>query len=70
MLRRRKGHALGGKPKRFTVCLNTGKLEVTRTFSWENFVNHLFVRGTTSFYNQKLQLLPTGESEIWNVSMD
>ena len=35
----------------------------------EKLVNHLLVRGTISFYNQKLQLFPVGESEMWNVSM-
>ena len=29
----------------------------------------LFVRGTTSFYNKKLQILPVGEGAMWNVSM-
>ena len=29
----------------------------------------LFVRGTISFYNQKLQLLPVGERAMWNISM-
>ena len=50
-------------------CLNFWKLEVTRTFSLEKLVHHLLVRGTISFYNQKRQLFPAGESEMWNVSM-
>ena len=29
----------------------------------------LFVRGTTSFYNKKLQILPIGEGAVWNVQM-
>ena len=29
----------------------------------------LFVRGTISFYNQKLQIFPVGEGAMWNVSM-
>ena len=69
MLERPKGHALGGNPNDLLFCLNTEKLEVTRTFSLEKIVNHLLVRGTISFYNQKLQLLPVGESDMWNVSM-
>ena len=68
-LGRPKGHALGGNPNDLLFCLNTGKLEVTRNFSLEKLVTHFIVRGTTSFYNQKLQLFPAGESERWNVSM-
>ena len=37
-LGRPKGHAWG-KPKRFTVCLNTGKGEVTKGFFPKKFVN-------------------------------
>ena len=69
MLERPKGHALGGNPNDLLFCLNTGKLEVTSNFSLEQFVNHLLVRGPILFYNQKLQLFPAGESEMWNVSM-
>ena len=29
----------------------------------------LFVRGTTSFYNKKLQIFPVGEGAVWNVQM-
>ena len=29
----------------------------------------LFVRGTTSFYNKKFQILPTREGVVWNVRM-
>ena len=28
-----------------------------------------FVRGTTSFYNKKLQIFPVGEGAVWNVQM-
>ena len=35
--------------------LNAGKLEFKRTFSLEELVNDLLVRGTISFYNQRLQ---------------
>ena len=27
------------------------------------------VRGTTSFYNNKLQILTVGEGAVWNVQM-
>ena len=49
---------VGGNPSDLLFCLNTGKLEATGTFSLEVFVNHLLVRGTISFYNKKLQVLP------------
>ena len=29
----------------------------------------LFVRGTTSFYNKKLKIVPIGEGAVWNVKM-
>ena len=29
----------------------------------------LFVRGTTSFYNKKLQIFPFEEGAVWNVQM-
>ena len=48
-LERPKGHALGGNPNDLLFCLNTGKLEVTGTFSLEKLVTHLLVRGTISF---------------------
>ena len=68
MLEEPKSHTFGGNPSGLRICLNIWKLEVIGTFSLEKLVNHLLVRGTISFYNQKLQLLPAGESEMWNVS--
>ena len=38
-------------------------------FPLEKICKPFVCRGTTSFYNQKLQLLPVGESKMWNVSM-
>ena len=29
----------------------------------------LFIRGTTSFYNKKLQIFPVGEGVVWNSQM-
>ena len=29
----------------------------------------LVVRGTTSFYNHKLQIFPVGKGAMWNVRM-
>ena len=39
-------------------------------FSLEKLVNHFVVRGTTSFYNNKLQILLIGEGVVWNVDCD
>ena len=36
--------------------LNIGKIEFTGAFSLEKTCELLFVRGTTSFYNKKLQI--------------
>ena len=58
---------LGGAQTIYCLSLNTGKLEFTETFSLEKLVNHLLVRGTILFYNQKLQLMPVGKSVMWNV---
>ena len=49
--------------------LNIGKLELTGAFSGGQTCELLFVRGTISFYNEKLQILPVGEGVMWNVSM-
>ena len=65
----RKVTCLGGAQTIYYLSLNTGKLEFTGTFSLKKLVNHLLVRGTISFYNQKLQILPVGGSAMWNVSM-
>ena len=49
--------------------LNIGKLELTGAFSHGQTCELLFVRGTISFYNEKLQIWPVGEGVMWNVSM-
>ena len=48
--------------------MERGKLQ-RGFFPEKNCKTLLLVRGTTSFYSQKVQLLPDGESEMWNVSM-
>ena len=59
-----------GQPKGFCCFgLNIGKLEVTRAFSPGETCELFVVRGTTSFYNNKLQILPVGEGAVWNVRM-
>ena len=65
-----KGQTFRGKLKWSTVVVKYLKVRLRKgTFSLEKLVNHLLVRGTISFYNQRLQLLPAGESEMWNLSM-
>ena len=49
--------------------LNIGNLVFTGAFSLEKTCELLFVRGTSLFYNKKLQILPVGEGAMWNVSM-
>ena len=47
--------------------LNIGKLELTGAFSCGQTCELLFVRGTISFYNEKLQIVPVGEGVMWKV---
>ena len=49
-------------------CIKRGKLENVGFFPGKT-CEPLFVRGTTSFYNKKLQILPVGEGAMWNVRM-
>ena len=64
-----KGHAVGAAQRVVWFGLNIGKLEFTRAFFPGKTCELLFVRGTTSFYNKKLQILPIGEGAVWNVQM-
>ena len=64
------GRSRAGKPKGFGVfCIKIGNLEGIRGFFPEKTCELLFVRGTTSFYNKKLQILPVGEGAVWNIQM-
>ena len=58
-----------GKPKGFVVLYKERKVRGDRGFFLEKTCDLLFVRGTTSFYNKKLQILPVGEGAMWNVQM-
>ena len=59
-----------GKPKGFVVfCINIGRLEGIWGFFPGKTCELLFVRGTISFYNKKLQIFPVGEGAVWNVRM-
>ena len=69
--RNRKVIRLEGSPSDLELSFKYLKVELKRDlfFPGKTCKPFLLVRGTISFYNQKLQLLPAGESEMWNVSM-
>ena len=64
-----KGHMIGGSPNGWLIWFKYRIVRVYRGFSPGKTCELLFVRGTISFYNQKLQILPVGEGAMWNVSM-
>ena len=64
-----KDHTVGAAQAVGWFSLNIGKLELTGVFSPGQTCELLFVRGTISFYNEKLQILPVEEGAMWNVSM-
>ena len=64
-----KHHTIGATQMVGWFGLNIGKLEFTRGFFPGKTCEILFVRGTTSFYNKKLQIFPVGVGVVWNVQM-
>ena len=63
------GHG-GEVTQRFCCfCIKRGKLEGMGDFSPGETCEPFVVRGTTSFYNKKLQFFPVGEGAVWNVRM-
>ena len=58
-----------GKPKDFVVLYKERKVRENKDFFLGKTCELLFVRGTTSFYNKKLQFFPVGEGVVWNVRM-
>ena len=58
-----------GNPRGFVVFKLERKLREDRGFFPGKTCELLFVRGTISFYNRKLQILPVGEGAVWNVRM-
>ena len=58
-----------GIPRVWLFLYKERKVREERGFSPGKTCDLLFVRGTTSFYNKKLQILPVGEGAMWNVRM-
>ena len=64
-----KGHTIGAAQTVGWFGLNRGQLEFIGAFFPGKICVLLFVRGTTSFYNKKLQILHVGEGAMWNLPM-
>ena len=64
-----KGHTVGAAQGVLLFWFKYSKVRVYRGFFLGKTCELLFVRGTTSFYNKKLQILPVGEGAVWNVRM-
>ena len=56
-----------GQPKGCVVLYKDRKVRGNQGFFPGKTCEPLVVRGTTSFYNNKLQILPVGEGAVWNV---
>ena len=65
-----KGHPGGGAAEVFWLFLyKDRKVRGNKGFFLGKTCEPLVVRGTTSFYNNKLQILHVGEGAAWNVQM-
>ena len=62
------GHP-AGKPKGLLFLYKDRKVRGKEGFFPGETCEPLVVRGTTSFYNNKLQILLVGEGAMWNVRM-
>ena len=58
-----------GKPKVFVVLYKDRKVRGNGGFFPGENCEPLVVRGTTLFYNNKLQFFPVGEGAAWKVRM-
>ena len=58
-----------GSPKGFRVLYKDRKVRGNGGFFLGETCEPFVVRGTTSFYNNKLQILLVGEGAMWNVRM-
>ena len=68
-LEERKSHTFGGKPSGLLILFKYLKVRNYKDFFLGRTCKPFACRGTIYFYNQKLQLLPVGESAMWNGSM-
>ena len=57
------------QPRGFAIWFKNRKVRGNRGFFPAETCEPLVVRGTTSFYNNKLQIFPVGEGVVWNVQM-
>ena len=58
-----------GSPNDWLIWFKYRIVRVYRGFFPRKTCEILFVRGTTSFYNKKLQILLVGEGAMWNIQM-
>ena len=59
-----------GNPKVLGFLYKDRRVRGNGGFFHEKNCEPLVVRGTTSFYNNKLQILLIGEGVVWNVDCD
>ena len=64
-----KGQTVGESQRFWLFLYKVRKVREDRGFFPGKTCELLFVRGTTSFYNKKLQIFPVGEGAMWNVRM-
>ena len=64
-----KSHTFGGNPSGLLFLFKYLKVRSDKGFFPGKTCNLMLVRGTISFYDQRLQILPVGESVMWNISM-
>ena len=69
MLEEPKSHTFGGNPSGLLILFKYLKVRSYRGFVPGKTCNLMLVRGTISFYNQRMQIFPVGGSTMWNMSM-
>ena len=67
VFREPKGQTVGEAQRFWLFCIKRGKGERRGDFFPGKTCDLLFVRGTTSFYKKRLQILAVGEGVVWNV---
>ena len=58
-----------GQPKSVACSISMGELDRIRGLFPSETCEKLVVRGTISFCNNIITILPVGESVVWNVQM-